>query len=104
MARLTGTISAWGEAMRVAAAADAVELARVDVVVSLALRWGRVVVARSSSERDRVAASRELRALLGTRRPAGTGGVGDDGDLVGPEPVGGVGDQLAALYGPPVAG
>jgi hypothetical protein len=79
---------------------DSAELARLEVVEILAVRWARVVVSRSAPLPAIVSASRELRALLGNgsgKSLAGRGG--DDGSGLG----NGVGSELDALYGPPVA-
>lgn len=106
MSSLVRAVSEWGTAQR-ADVTDVAELARLEVVESLAVRWARVVVSRSSTFPERVAASRELRALLAGRRVVNVaghvrhvGGVGDDGAGLG----GGVGGELEALYGAPVAG
>jgi len=98
MSGLVAAVHTWGSSQR-AGVTDVAELARLEVVEILAARWARVVVATRSTLPERVAASRELRALLG-RRTSQDGRTDDDGSGVGI----GVGDQLAALYGPPVAG
>lgn len=104
MGGLSGAVSGWASALRVSAAGDPVELARVAVLEALAVRWARVVVARSTPERERVVASRELRAVLGAgarelvrRVPAGDP-VGD-GAGPGGDPVGAVLDSLGVPGG-----
>ena len=100
MTGLVRSVAEWSAAQR-AGVTDVTELARLKVVEVLAVRWARVVVSTKSGPTERVAASRELRAILasGIRKA--------QDDRTGPDPVPGVGfsvgDELAALYGPLVA-